>query len=142
MHFYKIMLVLALLLSLLVLLPQRAIAEPVEIEVKLPNIKVYAFEKVLDRWGEREWASFSAIIAKESLQWTVTGSHYPSGYTKTGIKSSAYGLGGFLDGTWQTVGCKKTPDKYKQIDCAIEYIALRYDTPHKALSHHKKSNWY
>ena len=99
---------------------------------KSPNIKVYAFEKVLDKWGDKQWVHFSELVYKES-GWKDTADN---------PKSSAYGLGQFLDSTWKTVGCKKTPDKYVQIDCMLNYIELRYDTPYKAMVHHKKNNWY
>ena len=122
------------LLSLLVvsLLPQRAIAEPVEIQVRSSNIKVYAFEKVLDRWGEKEWDYFNELIERES--------HWDS--EAQNPYSTAYGLAQFLNSTWKTVGCKKTADKYEQIDCAVKYIEARYKTPKKAIEFHNRKNWY
>ena len=138
----KLIWVLVILLSLL-LFAQRAVAEPIEIESeKLPHIQVYAFQKVLEKWDDEQWSAFDNIIDQESGHWTILGAHYPSGYTKSGVKSSAYGLAGFLDSTWATVGCKKTSDPYTQIDCAIEYISERYGTPEKAWAHHKLKNWY
>lgn len=130
MYLKNIILVLAIL-SLLVL-PQRGIAEPVEIVPKSLNIKVYAFEKVLERWSDDEWDHFNELIDRES-RWNCNAQN---------PKSTAYGCGQFLNSTWETVGCTKTSDKYKQIDCAIAYVEVRYDTPQKALKFHKKNNWY
>ena len=130
-----------MLIASLLGLPTKAIAEPLDIAL-IPNIKVYAFEQVLNRWGDDQWVAFNEIIKKESLNWKVTTAHYPSGYTSSGVKSSAHGLGGFLDGTWQTVGCKKTDDPYKQISCTVEYIDKNYGTPKKAFAFHIKNNYY
>ncbi len=105
----------------------------VELEIVRPsNIKVYAFEKVLDRWDEKQWSYFSNLIERES-HWNNEAQN---------PNSTAYGLGQFLNSTWQTVGCEKTSDKYKQIDCALDYIEARYDTPQKAIQFHNKNNWY
>jgi len=122
---------LALIISLL-LISTKVIAEaPKHIE-EPPNIKVYAFEKVLNRWGSEQWDSFDKLIIKES-KWDSE-SQNPN--------SSAYGIGQFLNSTWNTVGCEKTKDVYKQIDCTINYVELNYKTPQKALQFHLKNNWY
>lgn len=97
-----------------------------------PNIKVYAFEQVLDRWGDKEWVYFSDLISRES-GWKSEAEN---------PNSTAYGLGQFLNSTWETVNCEKTSDKYEQIDCTIDYVELRYKTPKKAIVHHNLKNWY
>ena len=72
---------------------------------KSPNIKVYAFEKVLDKWGDKQWVHFSELVYKES-EWKDTADN---------TKSSAYGLGQFLDSSLKNVGfVKKTPKKKKK----------------------------
>lgn len=96
------------------------------------NIKVYAFEQILNKWGDNQWSYFNDLIKKES-QWNSEADN---------PNSTAYGLGQFLNSTWDDVGCEKTSDKYKQIDCTIDYIALRYGTPQKAITFHKKNNHY
>ena len=101
--------------------------------VRSPNIKVYAFEKVLDRWGDKQWIHFSNLIDKEGSNWDSKAKN---------PNSTAYGIGQFLDSTWKTVDCIKTDDKYKQIDCTIDYIEARYDTPVGAIKFHNKNNWY
>lgn len=133
-----IIIFLLLTLSLLVY-PQRVVSEEIHIvkesivEVQpLPEIKVYAKQQVVDRWGEAEWEAFNTIIMKES-KWN---SNAQNPY------SSAYGLGQFLNSTWATVGCTKTNDKYTQIDCTIKYISQRYKTPTRALNFHLKNNYY
>lgn len=87
-------------------------------------------------WGEGSFAYFDKIIQKES-SWIVYTEHYP-----TSKKSTAHGLGGFLDATWETVGCVKTDNPIIQIECTARYITQRYETPQKALQFHKKHGWY
>ena len=114
------------------------IQEPVvEVVVpKKPSIKEYAEQATIKAFGG-QWTAMNTIVAKESRNWTVTTAHYPKSK-----KSTAYGLGGFLDKTWGTVGCKKTSDPYTQINCTIKYVKKNYKTPENALQHHKKFNWY
>lgn len=120
---------LCLIVSLLGL-PTKAIAEP--LEIKYQNIKVYAFEKVLEEWGSKEWVYFDKLIEKES-NWLP--------YAKN-LQSSAYGLGQLLDSTWGTVGCVKTSNPQEQIDCTIKYVKARYKTPQRAIHFHNLNNWY
>jgi hypothetical protein len=128
----KILILVLVMLSLL-LSAQRAIADPIEIVAPPKNIKVYAFEQVLDRWGDKQWTYLSALMDKENRDWDNEAQN---------PNSTAYGLGQFLDSTWEIVGCKKTKDQYVQMDCMLKYIELRYGTPQKALLFHKKNNWY
>ena len=134
---------------ILLLLPSHTESYTAPEAPKLPPIKQYAEERVIEVFGSG-WPEFNRIIIKESNNWTVTTAHYPSGYawvkqkdgTYKKVKSSAYGLGGFLDQTWKDVGCVKTKDPYTQIDCTIKYIQARYGNPQKALKHHLAKNWY
>lgn len=57
-------------------------------------------------------------------------------------RSSAYGLYGFLDSTWATVGCKKTSDPAEQERCAILYMEQRYGGVEGAYYFHLQNNWY
>lgn len=127
------------MLSLFGFYPQRVVSKEIEIAEEpvilvqpLPDIKVYAKQQVVDRWGEAEWDSFDKLIKRES-SWNSNAQN---------PNSSAYGLGQFLNSTWASVGCVKTSNKYEQIDCAIDYVQKRYNTPTKALSWHVKNNWY
>lgn len=109
--------------------PSKAIAEPLEIK---EDIKVYAFRLVNEKWGSKSWDSFDRLVMKES-KWDNTAQN---------PKSTAYGIGQFLNSTWETVGCEKTSDEYKQVSCMIDYIEVRYKTPQKALEFHLKNNHY
>lgn len=122
--------VLALILLAIVLFPPIKSAgaeEPI-----IQDIRTYSIERVLEEFGGGQWSAFNQIIYRES-RWN---------HLAQNSKSSAYGYAQFLNSTWETVGCVKTSDQYKQIDCAIKYIKERYDTPKKALSFHQKHNWY
>lgn len=109
--------------------PEVKPALPVEID-----IKTYAQQLVQETFGDGQWDSFNAIVNKESGHWKVIGDHPGA--------SSAYGLFGFLNSTWSTVGCVKTQDQYEQVRCGIKYIEQRYGTPNKAWQFHRANNWY
>jgi hypothetical protein len=113
------------------------VSVPVNVPVTVQGTfsKDFAQQAVINTWGIDEWDAFDKIIAAES-GWTVNGDHPSS--------SSAFGLGGFLDGTWGGVGCVKTYDVDTQILCTIKYIQQRkgYGTPTKAWEFHKANNWY
>jgi len=130
MRFYKIILGLCLITSLFVN-PSKVIAEPIEIKTEI-NIKTYAFDIILNRWESKQWDYFDKLVEKES-GWKENAQN---------PKSTAFGIGQFLNSTWKSVGCEKTNDKYEQVSCMIDYIELRYETPQKALSFHKSNNWY
>lgn len=57
-------------------------------------------------------------------------------------ESSAYGLYGFLDSTWETVGCKKTDNPTEQERCAIKYMKERYGGIEGAYYFHVQNDWY
>lgn len=57
-------------------------------------------------------------------------------------RSSAYGLYGFLDSTWSTVGCTKTSEPMEQERCAILYMEQRYGGIEGAYHFHKQNDWY
>jgi len=98
------------------------------------DIKEYARCRVTEEWSVNEWKAFDTIITKES-SWTHSGAHNPK-------LSSAFGLGGFLDATWESVGCIKTEELREQIDCTIKYVRARYHNPSTAKNWHLKNNWY
>ena len=56
--------------------------------------------------------------------------------------SSAYGLYGFLNSTWSTVGCVKTSDPVEQERCALLYIEQRYGSIAGAYHFHLRNNYY
>lgn len=47
--------------------------------------------------------------------------------------STAYGIGQFLDQTWDEVSYEKTSDPYEQVDAMIEYVTKRYGSFETAL---------
>lgn len=96
------------------------------------TIKDYARFMIKETWSEDEWESFDILIQKES-SWN------PSAQNPN---STAFGLGQFLNSTWNMVGCVKTTNERKQIDCTILYIKKIYGSPQKALKFHLQHNWY
>lgn len=141
---YKILLILFIALSFPLIAEPRTFKE-IEIIKQYPEHiteqKQYAYDRVLEKWGVEEWQAFDYIIQKES-SWSHTTEHYPTGFTTNGVKSSATGLGGFLDSTWENVGCVKTYNANVQIECAIRYVEQRYKTPREAMRFHIANNWY
>jgi hypothetical protein len=129
----------------LLLLPLVAFAKPTVTEeiniVRSPNIKVYAFEKVMNRWSSEQWVYFDDLIKRES-GWKTTGAHYPSGYTKGGVKSSAWGLCGTMVNTHKDLVEDFKTNPYAQIDWCIDYVSARYKSPQKAIQFHNKNNWF
>jgi membrane-bound lytic murein transglycosylase MltF len=104
-------------------------------EISLPDVpeyKQYALEQVVEEWSLDEWESFNKIVIKES-SWNNNAQN-PS--------STAFGTMQFLNSTWGLVGCTKTVDQNKQIDCGIKYIKKVYGSPQKAWKFHLQNNWY
>lgn len=114
----------------------------VPVEIADNPIKVFAYNQVKYQWDESQWESFNKIVSQESWNWRITKEHYKGGYTKTGIKSSAFGLCGFLDSTWTDIGYEKTDDPYIQISACVKYISQRYGSPKNAWKFHTLNNWY
>lgn len=114
----------------------------VPLEVQDNPIKKFAYNQVKLRWDESHWSSFNNIVNQESWNWRITKEHYKGGYTKDGVKSSAYGLCGFLNSTWADTGYTKTEDPYTQIAACIEYVDDRYGNPKNAWSFHIVNNWF
>ncbi|WP_264063014.1 lytic transglycosylase domain-containing protein [Mycolicibacterium hippocampi] len=57
--------------------------------------------------------------------------------------STAYGLGQFLDTTWDDVGGAFTSDPAQQLDYVFRYLKQRYNgSPLEALNFHDQNNWY
>ena len=57
-------------------------------------------------------------------------------------KSTAYGLGQFLDKTWDLVPQSKTSDPYDQLDAMFYYVENRYENSCKAWDFWLQKNWY
>ncbi len=57
-------------------------------------------------------------------------------------KSTAYGLGQFIDQTWDVVGIEKSADYRIQLIASHKYVMMRYGSWVNALEHHKQYGWY
>jgi hypothetical protein len=57
-------------------------------------------------------------------------------------RSTAYGLGQFVDKTWDLVGIEKSADYRIQLIASHKYVMMRYGSWVKALEHHKQYGWY
>jgi len=139
----KIITIVCVLIVCLTSFPQKTkqvIAEDLP-PLRFDTYQEYGEYLVKEKWGESEWLAFKEIINRES-SWIHTKAHYQSGYTVSGVKSSAHGLGGFLDATWSSVGCVKTDDGFIQVECTLKYIEQRYGTPTQALAYHNKIGHY
>jgi len=126
----KLLVKIVVLCAFISLLPAKVIAEP--LYIKYQDIRVYAFEKVLQTWGSEQWFFFEDLIERES-QWKNTAQN---------PNSTAYGIGQFLRSTWEIVGCEKTDNAEIQVDCTVRYVSKRYTTPEKAIDFHNKNNFY
>jgi len=132
---YKIPLALVFAITLLISQPVNAEA-PIEQQEVIINIpltpKEYAKQRVTEEWGIEQWQYFDDLIQRES-SWKVLAQN---------LNSTAFGLGQFLNSTWNTVGCVKTTDAHTQIDCTIKYITARYGTPYQTIVFHNLHNYY
>ena len=57
-------------------------------------------------------------------------------------KSTAFGIGQFLNSTWALVDSKKSSDPYNQIDAMIKYVNLIYGTGCQAWDFKSYKGWY
>lgn len=57
-------------------------------------------------------------------------------------KSTAYGLGQFLNKTWDLVPQSKTSNPYDQLDAMFYYVENRYGNACNAWNFWLKNNWY
>jgi hypothetical protein len=85
------------------------------------HLKLYAHSRLI---SFEQFLCFNKIITKES-NWRVN--------AKNG---SHFGLGQMRSQWYRNL------DGYRQIDQTIKYISVRYSTPCKAWSFHKRNNWF
>lgn len=83
-------------------------------------------------WGPNELGAWYTLGMKES-GWRNDAQN-PT--------STAYGIGQFLDTTWNGYGIGKTSDPGLQVEAMARYIKGRYGTPSAALAFHRNNNWY
>lgn len=98
------------------------------------TIQAYAMQKVMQAFPNdpNAWGAMNAIVQSES-GWNNNAQN-PT--------STAYGIGQFLDGTWEGTGYQKTSDPQTQVDATIKYLMNRYGTPSNALAFRKQHGWY
>lgn len=97
------------------------------------EIKDFAKCEVDKHWDD-QWTYFDDLVMRES-SWIHNKEHNSS-------LSTAFGLGGFLNSTWEATGYAKTDDMQIQILATIEYVKQRYKTPQEAINYHNKHNFY
>ena len=81
---------------------------------------------------EKELSCYFKIIDVES-KWN------PLAQNK---KSTAFGIGQFLNSTWALVDSTKTKDPYSQIDSMVKYVNLIYGDGCKAWDFRSYKGWY
>jgi hypothetical protein len=84
------------------------------------SARSYARKKV----SEQEFYYLDQLVALES-SWN---------HKAKNPVSSAYGLGQFIDQTWEEVGYEKTDNYFTQIDAMIDYVQKRYGSFEAALT--------
>lgn len=87
---------------------------------------------VKDNVPKNELECYFNIIDRES-KWNPLADNH---------KSTAFGLGQFLNSTWEIVDAKKTKDPYAQIDAMIKYVNLVYGDGCKAWEFRQYKGWY
>ena len=107
--------------------PSLEIPEPVQ---KQETIQDYAKNRVSEVWYKKQFQYFDKIITAES-GWS---------HTADNPTSTAYGIGQLLASNRLHYNCGQTAKS--QVDCAIEYIKDRYETPQAAYEFRVKNGWY
>lgn len=85
-----------------------------------------------------EWPAMRELLRRETGTYNVTSRHT----RLRNPRSTAYGLGQFLNGTWRGTGIPKTSDPILQLRAMYRYIHARYGSASRALAFHKRRRWY
>jgi hypothetical protein len=105
------------------------VSSPIKQQQRVPDsARSYARSMV----SVKEYEALHELIMLES-SWN------PKAQNK---RSTAYGLGQFVDKTWDLVGIEKSADYRIQLIAAQKYVMMRYGSWVKALEHHKQYGWY
>jgi hypothetical protein len=99
---------------------------------KKPDFPVSARSYARSMVSVEEYVALHELIMRES-SWN------PDARNR---KSTAYGLGQFLDKTWELVGIEKSDDFRIQLIAAHKYVMQRYGSWQKALEFHKRNGYY
>lgn len=127
---------------------QEKVEEEPEV-INVEDLSVYEYTQYVteNMFGPSTFQDLEILI-KYEVCGKIRGTHVPRDcdWTKRNHAqnpdSTAYGIGQFLNSTWETVGCEKTSNPKRQIDCMVDYIDQRYDGPDDAVSFHIENNWY
>lgn len=82
--------------------------------------------------SEEQYQCYDKLIFKES-SWNPNAKN---------PKSTAYGLGQFLDSTWNLVPQSKTSNPYEQLDAMFHYVENRYGSACDAWNFWLNKNYY
>jgi hypothetical protein len=85
----------------------------------------HARKEALARWDQTEWRCLIELWHRES-RWDPKADN---------PRSSAYGIP-------QILGLDPELTPLEQIDAGLRYVQHRYETPCRALKHHKRRGWY
>ena len=97
------------------------------------DLAIAAYQEYLkDMIPEREESCYFNIIDKES-KWNPLAQN---------PKSTAFGIGQFLNSTWGLVDYKKTKNPYDQIDAMVLYVKLIYGDGCNAWHFKSQRGWY
>jgi hypothetical protein len=112
-----------------------AVSRQVELARTPIGAKKVAKSILLDEYGfsEKEYKCLNQLWTKES-NWN---------YKSRNKKSGAHGIPQALPASkMNVVSTDWRTNPVTQIRWGLRYISIRYETPCKALSKHKRSNWY
>jgi hypothetical protein len=93
-----------------------------------------ALKRGAQRAKEANVADLRKIVYRE-------GGGTPSRHARN-PRSTAYGLGQFLNSTWKSTGIKKTDCGTCQIEAMVKYCRGRYGSVAKAWGAWQKKRWY
>jgi hypothetical protein len=112
-----------------------AVSRQVELARTPIGAKKVALSILMDEYGfsEKEYKCLNQLWTKES-NWN---------YKSRNKKSGAHGIPQALPASkMNVVSTDWRTNPVTQIRWGLRYISIRYETPCKALSKHKRSNWY
>jgi hypothetical protein len=85
-----------------------------------------------------EWWEMRALLRREVGTYNPTSRHT----TQRNPRSTAYGLGQFLDSTWRGTGIAKTSDPIMQLRAVYRYCHRRYGSVAGAVRFHRRRGYY
>jgi hypothetical protein len=100
-----------------------------------PNSKtaIDTYKKYVELYHSKQhYECYDKLIFKES-SWNPNAKN---------PKSTAYGLGQFIDSTWNMVPQSKTSNPYDQLDAMFIYVDKVYGDSCKAWNFWLEKNWY